>query len=54
MVSLATLGNILVGIQAATFFLLFPVLLATGNWNLALAQLLLGFVTILVYFVGVA
>lgn len=47
--SLSTAINVVVGVQALTFFVLFPLLLQHGNWRLAAAQFLLGLVTILVY-----
>ena len=47
--SLQTAIGIAVGFQVATFIVLAPLLWAQGTWNLAVAQGLLGLVTLFVY-----
>lgn len=41
--------NLVVGIQAATFFTLLALFLAQGNWRYAIAQAAIGVATVAVY-----
>lgn len=47
--SLDTAIGIAVAVQVVSFLVLAPLLWASGAWNLAAAQALLGFVTLFVY-----